>query len=196
MKLKIFAALGLSLALLLSGCATPASTQIAPAVSGSTTTLPAKDERPVYSEDTTTAPEPEAPQAPEAAEEAPAQELSIACSAQTLTGSFDEVCTYTLELPSFSGLATADADSAVNAFYEKLGANLETYAYETVYHTAQERRTGADMQGAFAVSQADAEALIVEYTVTVSYGGEEERHARTDTFDPATGELLDSAADE
>ena len=190
MKLKIFAALGLSLALLLSGCAAPASTQIAPAVSGSTTTLPAKDERPVYSEETITAPE------PEFAEEAPAQELSIACSAQTLTGSFDEVCTYTLELPSFSGLATADADSAVNAFYEKLGANLETYAYETVYHTAQERRTGADMQGAFAVSQADAEALIVEYTITVSYGGEEERHARTDTFDPATGELLDSAADE
>ncbi len=200
MKLNFFAALALSLTLLLGGCASnPASTQVGDAV-----TLPAKEEQPVYNDETvgldesTDTPTETPAETPTPAEPAdvPEVELSVTCTAQSRSGSFDEVCSYQLDMPTFAGLKTIDADKAVNEFYMDLGAQLESYVYDTVYKTAQENHVGADVQGSYSVVQADNSALIVEYSVTVSYDGEEKTTTRTDTFDPATGEVASSVSGE
>lgn len=200
MKLKFFAALALSLALLLGGCAAnPASTQAGDAV-----TLPAKEDKPVYNDETvgldestdTPAETPAETLTPAEPADVPEAELSVTCTAQSRSGSFDEVCSYQLDMPTFTGLKTIDADKAVNEFYMDLGAQLESYVYDTVYKTAQENHAGADVQGSYNVAQADNSALVVEYSVTVSYNGEEKTTTRTDTFDPATGEVVSSVSGE
>ena len=201
MKMKIFAALALSLALLLGGCASnPASTQAGDAV-----TLPAKEEKPVYNDETvgldesadTPAETPTETLTPAESADVPEEtELSVTCTAQSRSGSFDEVCSYQLDMPTFAGLKTIDADKAVNEFYMDLGAQLESYVYDTVYKNAQENHAGADVQGSYNVAQADNSALVVEYSVTVSYDGEEKTTTRTDTFDPATGEVVSSVSGE
>ena len=187
-RLKLFA-LGAALCLALTACAVqvgPAA-QMAPAE-----TLPMQDEqRPVV-----TGPAEEAPAREIPVEEAPAQDVpTVIISTGVEDGYFDEVCSYSLEIPEIED-NDDPALEKIEDFFNTFEDSLETYCGTTVYNTAQERNTVANVTGTFTAAQ-EAERLTVTYTLTESYGdqpGAATERTRTIVFDVTTGAVVEDSA--
>lgn len=188
-KLKLFA-LGAALCAVLTACAVqvgPAA-QIAPAE-----TLPMQDEqRPVV-----TGPAEEAPaddpicELPEASVDVP----TVIISTDVEDGYFDEVCSYSLELPEIED-NDDPALEKIEDFFDTFEDSLETYCGTTVYNTAQERNTVANVTGSFRAGQ-EAEKLTVSYTLVETYGDQPNaatEYTRTIVFDVMTGEVVEDSA--
>ena len=194
-KLKLFA-LGAALCALLTACAVqigPAA-QLAPAE-----TQPAQDaQRPAYTEPAEEKPAREIP-----VEEAPgictlpeAPDVpTVIISTDVEDGFFDEVCSYSLEIPEIED-SDDPALKKLEDYFDTFENSLETYCGTTVYNTAQERSTVANVTGTFTAAQ-DAERLTVHYTLTETYGDQPDaavERTRTLVFDVTTGELVEDSA--
>lgn len=188
-RLKLFA-LGAALFAALTACAVqvgPAA-QMAPAE-----TLPMQDEqRPVV-----TGPAEEAPaddpicELPEASVDVP----TVIISTDVEDGYFDEVCSYSLELPEIED-NDDPALEKIEDFFDAFEDSLETYCGTTVYNAAQERNTVVNVTGTFTAAQ-EAERLTVTYTLTEAYGdqpGAATERTRTIVFDVTTGAVVEDSA--
>lgn len=195
-KLKLFA-LGAALCAALSGCVFnfggPAA-QLAPAE-----TQPMQEEqRPVYTDPAEEAPADEAaagespdictlPEAPDVP--------TVIITTDIEDGFFDEVCSYTFEIPDIED-NDDPALEKIDDFFDTFEDSLEAYCGTTVYNTAQERSTVAHVTGAFTAAQ-DAGRLTVHYTLTETYGDQPDaavERTRTLVFDVTTGELVEDSA--
>lgn len=182
-KFRMFA-LGAALCALLTACAGQAgpSVELTPA-----STQPAQDaQRPAYTEP---------------AEEKPAREIpvedapTVIISTGVEDGFFDEVCSYRLEIPDIED-NDDPALEKLEDYFDTFENSLETYCGTTVYNTAQERNTVANVTGTFTAAQ-DAERLTVHYTLTETYGDQPDaavERTRTLVFDVTTGELVEDSA--
>ena len=188
-KLKL-CALGAALCLALTACAVqigPAA-QLAPAE-----TQPAQDtQRPAYTEPAGETPARELP-----VEEVPAEKdvPTVIITTDTEDGIFDEVCSYRLEIPDIED-NDDPALEKIEDFFDDFEDSLEAYCGTTVYNTAQERNTVANVTGAFTAAQ-DAGRLTVHYTLTETYGDQPDaavERTRTLVFDVTTGELVEDSA--
>ena len=188
-KLKLFA-LGAALCALLTACAVqigPAA-QLAPAE-----TQPAQDtQRPAYTEPAGETPARELP-----VEEVPAEKdaPTVIISTGVEDGFFDEVCSYRLEIPDIED-NDDPALEKLEDFFDTFEDSLEAYCGTTVYNTAQERNTVANVTGTFTAAQ-DAGRLTVHYTLTETYGDQPDaavERTRTLVFDVTTGELVEDSA--
>lgn len=188
-KLKLFA-LGAALCALLTACAVqigPAA-QLAPAE-----TQPAQDtQRPAYTEPAGETPARELP-----VEEVPAEKdvPTVIISTGVEDGFFDEVCSYRLEIPDIED-NDDPALEKIEDFFDTFEDSLEAYCGTTVYNTAQERSTVANVTGTFTAAQ-DAGRLTVHYTLTETYGDQPDaavERTRTLVFDVTTGELVEDSA--
>ena len=187
-KLKLFA-LGAALCALLAACAGQAgpSVELTPA-----STQPAQDaQRPAYTEPAGQTPAREIP-----VEQAPAQDApTVIISTGVEDGFFDEVCSYRLEIPDIED-NDDPALKKLEDYFDTFENSLETYCGTTVYNTAQERNTVANVTGTFTAAQ-DAERLTVHYTLTETYGDQPDaavERTRTLVFDVTTGELVEDSA--
>ena len=191
-KLKLFA-LGAALCALLTACAVqigPAA-QLAPAE-----TQPMQEEqRPAYTEPAGETPA-ETPARELPVEEAPAKDVpTVIITTDTEDGFFDEVCSYRLEMPDIED-NDDPALEKIEDFFDTFEDSLEAYCGTTVYNTAQERSTVANVTGAFTAAQ-DAGRLTVHYTLTETYGDQPDaavERTRTLVFDVTTGELVEDSA--
>ena len=192
-KLKLFA-LGAALCALLTACAVqigPAA-QLAPAE-----TQPMQEEqRPVYTDPAEQTPA-EAPARELPVEEVPAEKdvPTVIITTDTEDGFFDEVCSYRLEIPNIED-NDDPALKKLEDYFDTFENSLETYCGTTVYNTAQERNTVANVTGTFTAAQ-DAGRLTVHYTLTETYGdqpGAAVERTRTLVFDVTTGELVEDSA--
>ena len=191
-KLKLFA-LGAALCALLTACAVqigPAA-QLAPAE-----TQPMQEEqRPVYTDPAEQTPA-ETPARELPVEEAPAKDVpTVIITTDTEDGFFDEVCSYRLEIPDIED-NDDPALEKIEDFFDTFEDSLEAYCGTTVYNTAQERSTVANVTGAFTAAQ-DAGRLTVHYTLTETYGDQPDaavERTRTLVFDVTTGELVEDSA--
>ena len=191
-KLKLFA-LGAALCALLTACAVqigPAA-QLAPAE-----TQPMQEEqRPVYTDPAEQTPA-ETPARELPVEEAPAKDVpTVIITTDTEDGFFDEVCSYRLEMPDIED-NDDPALEKIEDFFDTFEDSLEAYCGTTVYNTAQERNTVANVTGAFTAAQ-DAGRLTVHYTLTETYGDQPDaavERTRTLVFDVTTGELVEDSA--
>ena len=188
-KLKLFA-LGAALCALLTACAVqigPAA-QLAPAE-----TQPMQEEqRPAYTEPAGETPARELP-----VEEVPAEKdaPTVIISTGVEDGFFDEVCSYRLEIPDIED-NDDPALEKLEDFFDTFEDSLEAYCGTTVYNTAQERNTVANVTGTFTAAQ-DAGRLTVHYTLTETYGDQPDaavERTRTLVFDVTTGELVEDSA--
>ena len=94
----------------------------------------------------------------------------------------------TVGVPVFSGF---DGAQAVTDFYNALLTEMDAYARETVYETAQARHCVASVLGSYSLDGVRDNQLRVTYTVTADYAeGEDATSTRTDAFDMTTGEHL------
>ena len=110
-------------------------------------------------------------------------------------GFFDEVCSYRLEIPNIED-NDDPALKKLEDYFDTFENSLETYCGTTVYNTAQERNTVANVTGTFTAAQ-DAERLTVHYTLTETYGDQPDaavERTRTLVFDVTTGELVEDSA--
>ena len=127
---------------------------------------------------------------------APAQDApTVIISTDVEDGFFDEVCSYRLEIPDIED-NDDPALEKLEDFFDTFENSLETYCGTTVYNTAQERNTVANVTGAFTAAQ-DAERLTVHYTLTEAYGDQPDaavERTRTLVFDVTTGELVEDSA--
>lgn len=187
-RLKLFA-LGAALFAALTACAAQGgpSAQMTPAE-----TQPTQDEqRPVV-----TGPAEEAPAREIPVEEAPAQDVpTVIISTGVEDGFFDEVCSYSLEIPEIED-NDDPALEKIEDFFDTFEDSLETYCGTTVYNTAQERNTVANVTGTFTAAQ-EAERLTVTYTLTEAYGdqpGAATERTRTIVFDVTTGAVVEDSA--
>lgn len=192
-KLKLFA-LGAALCTALSGCVFnfggPAA-QLAPAE-----TQPMQEEqRPVYTDPAEQTPA-ETPARELPVEEAPAKDVpTVIITTDTEDGFFDEVCSYRLEMPDIED-NDDPALEKLEDYFDTFENSLETYCGTTVYNTAQERNTVANVTGTFTAAQ-DAERLTVHYTLAETYGDQPDaavERTRTLVFDVTTGELVEDSA--
>ena len=192
-KLKLFA-LGAALCALLTACAVqigPAA-QLAPAE-----TQPMQEEqRPVYTDPAEQTPA-EAPARELPVEEVPAEKdvPTVIITTDTEDGFFDEVCSYRLEIPNIED-NDDPALKKLEDYFDTFENSLETYCGTTVYNTAQERNTVANVTGTFTAAQ-DAGRLTVHYTLTETYGdqpGAAVERTRTLVFDVTTGEFVEDSA--
>ena len=192
-KLKLFA-LGAALCAALSGCVFnfggPAA-QLAPAE-----TQPMQEEqRPVYTDPAEQTPA-ETPARELPVEEAPAKDVpTVIITTDTEDGFFDEVCSYRLEIPNIEDNDDPALKKLEN-YFDTFENSLETYCGTTVYNTAQERNTVANVTGTFTAAQ-DAERLTVHYTLNETYGDQPDaavERTRTLVFDVTTGELVEDSA--
>lgn len=194
-KFRIFA-LGAALCALLTACAGQAgpSVELTPAK-----TQPTQDaQRPAYTEPAEEKPAREIP-----VEEAPGictlpeapNVPTVIISTDVEDGFFDEVCSYRLEIPNIED-NDDPALKKLEDFFDTFENSLETYCGTTVYNTAQERNTVANVTGTFTAAQ-DAERLTVHYTLTETYGDQPDaavERTRTLVFDVTTGELVEDSA--
>lgn len=187
-KLKLFA-LGAALCLALTACAV----QVGPAAQMTPAeTQPTQDaQRPAYNEPAGEAPAREIP-----VEEAPAQDVpTVIISTGVEDGFFDEVCSYSLEIPEIED-SDDPALEKLEDFFNTLEDALETYCGTTVYNAAQERNTVVNVTGTFTAAQ-EAERLTVTYTLTEAYGdqpGAATERTRTIVFDVTTGAVVEDSA--
>ena len=187
-KLKLFA-LGAALCLALTACAVQVgpSAQMTPAE-----TQPTQDaQRPAYNEPAGEAPAREIP-----VEEAPAQDVpTVIISTDVEDGFFDEVCSYSLEIPEIED-NDDPALEKIEDFFDTFEDSLETYCGTTIYNAAQERNTVVNVTGTFTAAQ-EAERLTVTYTLTEAYGdqpGAATERTRTIVFDVTTGAVVEDSA--
>ncbi len=192
-KLKLFA-LGAALFAALTACAAQGgpSAQMTPAE-----TQPTQDaQRPAE-------PAGEAPAREIPVEEAPGictlpeapNVPTVIISTDVEDGFFDEVCSYRLEIPNIED-NDDPALEKLEDYFDTFENSLETYCGTTVYNTAQERNTVANVTGTFTAAQ-DAERLTVHYTLTETYGDQPDaavERTRTLVFDVTTGELVEDSA--
>lgn len=103
-------------------------------------------------------------------------------------GLVDDAIGYSIIQPEFAGFPAADT---VNAFYEKLILQLETYTKETVHTECLDRHCMANAFGSVLSANltSDCLGIAVEYEFKVEYSdGETKTSVRTDTFHVHTGE--------
>lgn len=187
-KFRLFA-LGAALCLALTACAV----QVGPAAQMTPAeTLPMQDEqRPVYTDPAEDAPARELP-----VEEAPAKDVpTVIITTDTEDGFFDEVCSYTFEIPDIED-NDDPALEKIDDFFDAFEDSLENYCGTTVYNEAQTRNTVAHVTGAFTAAQ-EAERLTVHYTLTETYGDQPDapvERTRTIVFDVTTGEAVEDSA--
>ena len=183
-RIAIFAALAV---LLLSACQKAPADPVAPPVTDTQTTQ------------TDTAPDPGDDQE---IEEIPTQIVPATDSASplepvpagitatdnTVEEGIEDSVGYSYVLPVFSGF---DGAQAVTDFYNALLTEMDAYARETVYETAQARHCVASVLGSYSLDGVRDNQLRVTYTVTADYAeGEDVTSTRTDAFDMTTGEHL------
>ena len=106
----------------------------------------------------------------------------------TLAADIEEVVSYEISVPQVT-LDNADAAKYINEGFSALADSLVQYAQETVYQAAQEKQTIGFLEGDYTIT-IDGAQLIVEYTRTERYAGEDEAaiSSRTFCFDALTGE--------
>ena len=183
-RIAIFAAL--AALLLLSACEKAPAEPAAPPVPDSQTT-------------TDTAPDPGDDQeieeipteiVPSTDDAAPLEPVPAEISAtdNTVEEGIEDSVGYSYALPVFAGF---DGAQAVTDFYNALLPEMDAYARETVYDTAQERHCVGSVFGSYRLDGVRDNQLLVNYTVTVEYSeGEGSTSTRTDSFDMTTGEHL------
>ena len=190
-KMKLFA-MGAALFAALTACAVQAgpAAQMAPAE-----TLPMQNEqRPVYTDPAGETPARELPVQEVPADE-PAAVPTVIITTDVEDGFFDEVCSYSLEIPEIED-NDDPALEKIEDFFDTFEDSLENYCGTTVYNTAQERNTVANVTGTFQAAQ-EAERLTVAYTLTESYGDQPNaatERTRTIVFDVTTGEVVEDSA--
>ena len=192
-KVKLFA-LGAALCAVLTACAAqggPAA-QMTPAE-----TLPMQDEqRPVVTGPVEEAPADETPTGDPICELPEAPEVpTVILTTDVEDGYFDEVCSYSLEIPEIED-NDDPALEKIGDFFDTFEDSLENYCGTTVYNTAQERNTVANVTGSFKAGQ-EAERLTVAYTLTETYGDQPNaatERTRTIVFDVTTGEVVEDSA--
>ena len=108
----------------------------------------------------------------------------------TLTADIEEIVNYDISVPQVT-LDNEDAAQYINDGFVALADSFVAYAQETVYETAQEKQTVGYLTGAYSITM-DGAQLVVEYTVTERYAGEdfESISTRVYRFDAATGERI------
>ena len=108
----------------------------------------------------------------------------------TLCADIEEVVSYEITVPQVT-LDNEDAAQYINDGFVALADSFVAYAQETVYETAQEKQTVGYLTGAYSITM-DGAQLVVEYTVTERYAGEdlESISTRVYRFDAATGERI------
>lgn len=108
----------------------------------------------------------------------------------TLRADIEEVVSYEITVPQVT-LDNEDAAQYINDGFVALADSFVAYAQETVYETAQEKQTIGYLAGAYSITM-DGAQLVVEYTVTERYAGEdlESISTRVYRFDAATGERI------
>ena len=108
----------------------------------------------------------------------------------TLAADVEEIVSYSITVPQVT-LDHADAAQYINEGFAALADSLVQYAQETVYKTAQEKGTIGFLEGDYTIT-IDATQLIVDYTRTERYAGEELAgvSSRTFCFDVLTGEQV------
>lgn len=187
---KVTAALAaLLLAAMLAACAhtpEPVQTQAAPAPAVSEPQQQTPEQQPAAQPD-----EPAQPEQDEVpAEPSEPQQYTGAFLDEplTLTADIEEIVSYDISVPQVT-LDHADAAQYINEGFAALADSLVQYAQETVYKTAQEKGTIGFLEGDYTIT-IDATQLIVDYTRTERYAGEELAavSSRTFCFDVLTGE--------
>lgn len=183
-RIAIFAALAV---LLLSACQKAPADPVAPPVTDTQTTQ------------TDTAPEPgdeqeieeiptEIVPATDSASPLEPVPAEITATDNTVEEGIEDSVGYSYVLPVFSGF---DGAQAVTDFYAALLTEMDAYARETVYETAQARHCVASVLGSYTLDGVRDNQLRVTYTVTADYAeGEDVTSTRTDAFDMTTGEHL------
>ena len=108
----------------------------------------------------------------------------------TLRADVEEVVSYEIAVPQVT-LDNEDAAQYINDGFVALADSFVAYAQETVYETAQEKQTIGYLAGTYSITM-DGAQLVVEYTVTERYAGEELESISTRVyrFDAATGEKI------
>ena len=108
----------------------------------------------------------------------------------TLRADIEEVVSYEITVPQVT-LDNENAAQYINDGFVALADSFVAYAQETVYETAQEKQTIGYLAGAYSITM-DGAQLVVEYTVTERYAGEdlESISTRVYRFDAATGERI------
>lgn len=189
---KVTAALAaLLLAAMLAACAhtpEPVQTQAAPAPAVSEPQQQTPEQQPAAQPD-----EPAQPEQDEVpAEPSEPQQYTGAFLDEplTLTADIEEIVSYDISVPQVT-LDHADAAQYINEGFAALADSLVQYAQETVYKTAQEKGTIGFLEGDYTIT-IDATQLIVDYTRTERYAGEDLAavSSRTFRFDVLTGEQI------
>ena len=108
----------------------------------------------------------------------------------TLAADIEEVVSYSITVPQVT-LDNADAARYINEGFAGMADSLVQYAMDTVYANAQEKGTIGYLTGEYSISISGTQ-LIVDYTRTERYAGEElaDVSSRTFRFDAATGEKI------
>ncbi len=108
----------------------------------------------------------------------------------TLRADVEEVVSYSITVPQVT-LDNADAARYINEGFAGMADSLVQYAMDTVYANAQEKGTIGYLTGEYSISISGTQ-LIVDYTRTERYAGEElaDVSSRTFRFDAATGEKI------
>ena len=118
----------------------------------------------------------------------PLTAAEITATDNTVEEGIEDSVGYSYVLPVFSGF---DGAQAVTDFYNALLTEMDAYARETVYETAQARHCVASVLGSYSLDGVRDNQLRVTYTVTADYAeGEDATSTRTDAFDMTTGEHL------
>ena len=183
-RIAIFAALAV---LLLSACQKAPADPVAPPVTDTQTTQTDTAPEPGDEEEIEEIPTQVVPSTDSASplEPVPAE---ITATDNTVEEGIEDSVGYSYVLPVFSGF---DGAQAVTDFYNALLTEMDAYARETVYETAQARHCVASVLGSYSLDGVRDNQLRVTYTVTADYAeGEDATSTRTDAFDLTTGEHL------
>ena len=189
-RIAIFAAL--AALLLLTACQkTPAAEPVAPPVTDTQTTQTDTAPEPSDEEEIEEIPTQVVPPTDSASPSASPLEpvpAEITATDNTVEEGIEDSVGYSYVLPVFSGF---DGAQAVTDFYNALLTEMDAYARETVYETAQARHCVASVLGSYSLDGVRDNQLRVTYTVTADYAeGEDATSTRTDAFDMTTGEHL------
>ena len=189
-RIAIFAAL--AALLLLTACQkTPAADPVAPPVTDTQTTQTDTAPEPGDEEEIEEIPTQVVPSTDSASPSASPLEpvpAEISATDNTVEEGIEDSVGYSYVLPVFSGF---DGAQAVTDFYAALLTEMDAYARETVYETAQARHCVASVLGSYSLDGVRDNQLRVTYTVTADYAeGEDATSTRTDAFDMTTGEHL------
>ena len=187
-RIAIFAALAV---LLLSACQKAPADPVAPPVTDTQTTQTDTAPDPGDEEEIEEIPTQVVPSTDSASPSASPLEpvpAEITATDNTVEEGIEDSVGYSYVLPVFSGF---DGAQAVTDFYNALLAEMDAYARETVYETAQARHCVASVLGSYSLDGVRDNQLRVTYTVTADYAeGEDATSTRTDAFDLTTGEHL------